>query len=45
MNMLKAYLKKVVTHLTDNGKEERVPGFKAGATEMIKFIMGKFDEF
>ena len=43
--MLKAYLKKVVEHLNTNGKEERVAGFKQGATEMIKFIMGKFDEF
>ena len=42
--MLKAYLKRVVAHLTDNGKEDRVPDFKTGATEMIKFIMGKFDE-
>ena len=28
MAMLKAYLKRVVTHLTDNGKEDRVAGFK-----------------
>lgn len=44
MAMLKAYLKKVVGWLKENGKEDRVPGFKAGATEMIKFIMEKFDE-
>lgn len=44
MAMLKGYLKRVVTHLTENGKEDRVDGFKKGATEMIKFIMGKFDE-
>jgi len=44
MAMLKAYLKRVVGLLKENGKEERVPGFKAGATEMIKFIMEKFDE-
>merc|ERR1711937_34157 len=45
MAMLKAYLKRMVEYLTENGKEERVPEFKKGATEMIKFIMGKFDEF
>jgi len=44
MSMLKGYLKRVVDHLKENGKEDRVDGFKKGATEMIKFIMGKFDE-
>jgi hypothetical protein len=44
MALLKGYLRRVVTHLTDNGKEDRVDGFKKGATEMIKFIMGRFDE-
>jgi hypothetical protein len=44
MTMLKAYLKKVVGYLKENGKEDRVAGFKGGATEMIKFIMEKFDE-
>jgi hypothetical protein len=44
MAMLKAYLKRVVGLLKEKNKEDRVPGFKAGATEMIKFIMEKFDE-
>ena len=44
MAMLKAYLKKVVGYLKENGKEDRVKGFQAGATEMVKFIIGKFDE-
>ena len=44
MTMLKAYLKRVVGYLKENGKEDRVKGFQAGATEMVKFIMGKFDE-
>ena len=44
MSLLKAYLKKVVGYLNENGKEARVPEFKKGATEMIKFIMEKFDE-
>ena len=44
MALVKPYLKKVSTHLAENGKEERVAEFKKGATEMIKFIVGKFDE-
>ena len=44
MTMLKAYLKKVVGYLKENGKEDRIPDFKKGATEMIKFVMEKFDE-
>ena len=44
MAMIKALLKKIVQHLKDNGNEERVKPFQVGATEMIKFIMGKFDE-
>ena len=45
MAMLKAFLKKVVGYLKENGKEDRVPEFQKGATEMVKFIMGRFDEF
>ena len=44
MAMIKAYLKRVVAFLKEKGKDERVPEFQKGATEMIKFIMGKFDE-
>lgn len=44
MAILKALLKRIVEHLTKNGKEDRVGEFKKGATEMIKMIMGKFDE-
>ena len=44
MAMLKALMKKIVGYLTENGKEDRVAGFKKGATEMVKFIMGRFDE-
>lgn len=44
MSIVKAYLKKVVAHLKEKGKEERVPEFQKGATEMIKFIVGKYDE-
>ena len=44
MALLKAYLKRVVEHLKEKGKDERIPEFKKGATEMIKLIMEKFDE-
>ena len=44
MSIVKAYLKRVVAHLKEQGKDERVPEFQKGATEMIKFIVGKFDE-
>jgi hypothetical protein len=44
MSIVKQYLKRVVAYLKENGKEERVPEFQKGATEMIKFIIGKFDE-
>ena len=42
--MLKAYLKKVVGYLKENGKDDRVKPFQGGATQMVKFIMEKFDE-
>ena len=44
MGLVKPYLKKVVEKLKENGKEDRVPEFQKGATEMIKFIVGKYDE-
>jgi len=44
MALVKAYLKKVVEKLKENGKEDRVKGFQQGATEMVKFIVGHFDE-
>ena len=40
----KGYLGAVTKHLTSKGKEERVPEFKKGATEAVKFIMSKIDE-
>ena len=44
MATIKVYLKRVVAFLKENGKEDRVKDFQKGATEMIKFIVGKFDE-
>ena len=40
----KAYLKAVEQKLKDNGKTERIPDFKAGATALFKLIIAKFDE-
>lgn len=44
MNYLKRFFAKVVKYLNDKGKAERVEGFKKGATEFVKFIIGKFDD-
>ena len=44
MGIIKLYLKKVEAHLKENGKEERVPAFKKGATVLVKELVGKFDE-
>ena len=41
----KGYMPKVVKLLTEKGKEDRIPGFKKGATDLVKFIMSKYDEF
>lgn len=41
----KKYLKKIEAHLKENGKEDRVPEFKKGATELFKLIISRFDEF
>ena len=45
MTWAKAYLKAVENKLKENGKEERVPDFKKGATALFKLIVSKFDEF
>jgi hypothetical protein len=44
MALIKPYLKAVVAKLKELGKEDRVKGFQQGATQMIKFIVEKFDE-
>ena len=41
----KKYLQAVVAKLKENGKEDRIPDFKAGSTQTIKLIASKFDEF
>jgi hypothetical protein len=44
MAWVKGYLAKITEKLNSSGKEARVAEFKAGATEMVKFIISKWDE-
>lgn len=44
MTWCKGYLAKVTEKLKANGKEARVDGFKAGATDLVKFVVSKYDE-
>ncbi len=46
MGMIKVFLKKCKDKLTELGKtEEEIKAFMKGATELVKFIGSKFDEF
>jgi hypothetical protein len=45
MAYVKGYLKRSCAWLKENGKEDRVKDFQKGATEAVKFIVGKHDEF
>lgn len=45
MAWVKQYLKAIEKKLTAMGKEDRIPGFKQGATELVKLIIARFDEF
>ena len=38
------YVKKLKGKLEEQGQAERIPEFQKGATELVKFIMGKYDE-
>lgn len=44
MGYIKGYLKRVKEELEKAGKADRVPAFQKGATEFVKFLVGKFDE-
>ena len=44
MAYVKDYFGRIVKYLEENGKSERVPIFKKGATAFIKYIVPKFDE-
>lgn len=43
LSWARGYLKKVTARLNENNPD-RVPGFKKGATELVKLIAGKFSE-
>ena len=44
MAYIKDYFKKVIAYLEENGKKDRIDGFKKGAQAFIKFIVPKYDE-
>lgn len=45
MQWAKLYFGKVTQKLKDQDEADKVPAFKAGATALVKHIVGKFDEF
>lgn len=45
MAYVKGFLASVTALLEKQGKSERVPEFKKGATELVKLIIARFDEF
>ena len=44
MAYIKDYFKKLITYMEENGKKDRVEGFKKGAQAFIKFIIPHFDD-
>jgi len=44
MQWVRGYMQKIVAKLTEQGKADRIPEFKKGATELVKLIAGKFSE-
>ena len=44
MAYIKDYFKKIIAYLEENGKKDRVDGFKKGAQAFIKFIISKYDD-
>ena len=45
MAWVKNFLKAVVAKLKEIGKEDRVAAFQKGATEFVKFVIPRIDEF
>jgi hypothetical protein len=45
MAWVKPFLKNTAAKLTEIGQADRVDGFKKSATELVKHIAGRFDEF
>ena len=44
MAYIKDYFKKLIAYMEENGKKDRVEGFKKGAQAFIKFIIPHFDD-
>jgi len=44
MAYIKDYFKKLIAYMEENGKKDRVDGFKKGAQAFIKFIIPHFDD-
>ena len=44
MAYIKDCFKKIIAYLEENGKKDRVEGFKKGAQAFIKFIVPKYDD-
>ena len=44
MAYIKDYFKKLIAYMEENGKKDRVDGFKKGAQAFIKFIVPKYDD-
>ena len=44
MSYVKGYLKAVKEQLEAKGKADRVAGFQKGATELVKYLVSKWDE-
>lgn len=45
MAWAKPFMKKTLEKLKEQGKDDRVDGFKKGATELVKMIAGEWDEY
>jgi len=44
MQWVRGYMQKVIAKLTEQGRAERIPEFKKGATELVKLIAANFAE-
>ena len=45
MDAIKAYLKRAVDYLKENGQEDSIKVFRAKATEFVKFVVSNFSKF
>lgn len=45
MGVIKALMKRTVAWMKENGRDDdAVKGFQSGATNLVKFVISKFDE-